>query len=74
MNKKEIEQIKFRHYRRSVFKRFDLWEKAVIRGREEDSEEVMNWFQEMLDFPDLITEDTTFVDYPTTPLLLNKYL
>ena len=28
---------------------FDKWEKAVIRGREEDSAEIMQWYQDLLD-------------------------
>lgn len=27
---------------------FDLWEKAVLRGREEDSPEVMTWYANIL--------------------------
>lgn len=64
----------FRRDRKLLFKAFDLWEKAVIRGREEDSQEVMDWYQEMLDFTGLITEDTTFEDYPAVPEILKKYL
>lgn len=28
---------------------FDKWEKAVLRGREADSEAVMSWYQQLLD-------------------------
>lgn len=28
---------------------FDKWEKAVLRGREEDSSIIMNWYQDLLD-------------------------
>lgn len=28
---------------------FDKWEKAVLRGREEDSAEIMQWYQDLLD-------------------------
>lgn len=38
-----------RMQRESLLLAFDKWEKAVLRGREEDSEEVMQWYQNLLD-------------------------
>ena len=64
----------FRSYRRQMFRAFDIWEKAVLRGREEDSAEVMNWYQAMLDFPEQITETTTYQDYPKLPERIKHYL
>ena len=64
----------FRTYRRTIFQAFDLWEKAVLRGREEDSEDIMNWYQAMLDFPEQITEATTYQDYPKLPERIKHYL
>jgi hypothetical protein len=70
----ELKNDFFRTYRANHFRAFDLWEKAVIRGREQDSEEVMTWYQDMLDFPDQITENTTYENYPILPEVLKKYL
>ena len=38
-----------RKKRDTIFPAFDLWEKAVLRGREEDSPEIMQWYQDILD-------------------------
>lgn len=38
-----------RFEREALLVAFDKWEKAVIRGREEDSEEIMQWYQDLLD-------------------------
>ena len=71
----EAATIRFRHHRDYVFRNgFDIWEKAVLRGREEDSEDIMNWYQEMLDFTTLITKNTTRDDYPEIPDKIKKYL
>ena len=40
---------KLREKRNLLLGAFDLWEKAVLRGREEDSEEIMQWYQDILD-------------------------
>src|SRR5690554_655980 len=65
----------FRAYRSYAFRfGFDIWEKAVLRGREEDSEDIMNWYQDMLDFPELITKNTTKEDYPEVPQEIKYYL
>ena len=64
----------FRKLREQQFKAFDIWERAILRGRETDSIDVMNWYQAMLDFPDTITELTLYEDYPVLPVALKKYL
>lgn len=64
----------FRDSRKYYLQAFDIWEKNVLRGREQDSQEVLDWYQTMLDFPDSITEDTTFQDYPQIPEVLKNYL
>lgn len=38
-----------REKREPLLQAFDIWEKAVIRGREKDSETVMNWYRAILD-------------------------
>lgn len=38
-----------RNKRAPLLLAFDKWEKAVLRGREEDSAEVMQWYQDLLD-------------------------
>jgi len=70
----ELKQNAFRVYRRDCFKAFDLWEKAVLRGREQDSTVVATWYQAMLDFPQQITEETTYENYPNIPEVLKKFL
>ena len=59
MTKLEQKQLSFRKYRERQFRAFDLWEKAIVRGRETDNTNVMAWYQAMKDFPTLITENTT---------------
>lgn len=38
---------------------FDKWEKAVLRGRETDSVDIMNWYQSLLDL-----KDDAFIQIP----------
>lgn len=58
-----------------VFRRdFDIWEKNVLRGREEDNSVIMAWYILMLDFTNKITKDTTPDDYPKIPDKIKKYL
>ena len=38
-----------RQARRKLLTAFDVWEKAVIRGRETDSAVVMAWYKDLLD-------------------------
>lgn len=64
----------FRAYRNHMLKGFDVWEKNVLRGREQDDNEIMAWYYLMLDFPNQITKDTTFEDYPKIPDKIKKYL
>lgn len=71
---KHFTTMQFRHFRKELFQAFDIWEKNVLRGREQDSQEVLDWYQTMLDFPDSITENTTFQDYPQIPEVLKNYL
>lgn len=74
MTKLEIRLFAFRKYRERQFKAFDLWEKAVLRGRESDDTSIVSWYQAMKNFPTLITEATTVANYPTTPDAIKKYL
>ncbi len=37
-----------RERREVLLTAFDKWEKAVLRGREEDSEQIMAWFSQLL--------------------------
>jgi len=77
ITKEELLERRFVHFRtlrEQQFKAFDIWERAVIRGREEDSQEVMDWYQNMLDFTNEITEHTTYEDYPQLPNELKKYM
>lgn len=70
----ETNKRKFRNYRKTVFNAFDVWEKNVLRGREEDNQEIVNWYNEMLDFTNNITEATKIADYPTPPEVIKKYV
>lgn len=70
----EIRLQAFRQIREAQFKAFDIWEKAVIRGREQDSVDVMNWYELMKTYPDRITEKTLSSDYPQLPNELKKYM
>lgn len=45
----DIKNNELREKRGILLAAFDLWEKAVLRGREEDSEEIMQWYQDILD-------------------------
>lgn len=45
----EIKLNKLRTDRISILDAFDKWEKAVLRNREEDNSDIMNWFQNILD-------------------------
>ena len=41
--------IALRSRREQLLKAFDIWEKAVLRGREIDSTEIMKWYQDIKD-------------------------
>ena len=45
----EINNNELREKRKFLLKAFDIWEKAVLRGREQDSQTIMNWYQGLLD-------------------------
>ena len=55
-----------RNQRKPLLNAFDKWEKAVLRGREVDSEEIMNWYESILDL-----EESAFVNVPQR---INYYL
>lgn len=60
------EEIKqgLRWVRSHLLEAFDKWEKAVVRGREQDSEEVMTWYQNILDLnEDAINNIPMAVEY-----------
>lgn len=38
-----------RSKRKPLLEAFDKWEKAVLRGREQDIAEIMQWYQNLLD-------------------------
>ena len=60
------EEIKkrLRWIRSRLLEAFDKWEKAVLRGREQDSEEVMTWYQNILDLnEDAINNVPMAVEY-----------
>lgn len=45
----DIEATAMRQVRKNLLTAFDIWEKAVIRGRETDNRAVMQWYQDLLD-------------------------
>lgn len=55
----ELLEIK-RRERTALLWAFDKWEKAVLRGREQDEEAVMSWYSSLLDL-----EGSAFVNIPT---------
>lgn len=50
---------KLRARRVALLAAFDKWEKAVLRGREEDDIAIMQWYQDLLDL-----EETGFENVP----------
>ena len=46
-------KVDLREVRKPLLNAFDLWEKAVLRGREEDSEEIMKWYYDILDLDEV---------------------
>lgn len=54
-NEKVLERLRFK--RKPLLDAFDKWEKAVIRGREEDSTEVMQWYQDLLNLKESAFEN-----------------
>ena len=46
-----------RNERKPLLEAFDKWEKAVLRSREVDDEEVMAWYQNLLDLEEAAFEN-----------------
>ena len=46
-----------RKHRQPLLLAFDKWEKAVLRGREEDDESVMQWYRDLLDLKESAFEN-----------------
>lgn len=41
----------------ALLKAFDLWEKAVLRNREKDSEKIIQWYNDLLDLKEDVFEN-----------------
>lgn len=57
--KKELEEHRLntlRLRREPLLNAFDKWEKAVLRGREEDKEFIMDWYYDLLDLKEYAFE------------------
>lgn len=52
-----LEELRFK--REALLIAFDKWEKAVIRGREEDSAKIMSWYYDLLDL-----KESAFTNIP----------
>lgn len=50
---------RLRVQRAALLTAFDKWEKAVLRGREEDDESIMQWYRKLLDL-----EEEAFENVP----------
>lgn len=46
-NYNELDELRVK--RTVLLEAFDKWEKAVLRGREEDNETIMKWYTDILD-------------------------
>lgn len=57
LRQKNINNLRSR--REPLLLAFDKWEKAVIRGRENDDESVMSWYRSLLDL-----QEIAFADIP----------
>ncbi len=67
INKQQEEKLEqLRQQRKPLLEAFDKWEKAVLRGREEDNQEIMNWYQCLLD----LSEDA----FEKVPDVIEYYL
>lgn len=55
----EMKKARLRRKRKPLLEAFDKWEKAVLRFREEDSKEIMTWYQSILDL-----KEETFNNVP----------
>ena len=47
----------FRYERSKLLNAFDIWEKAVLRGREQDNPAIMLWYQNLLDLDEYALEN-----------------
>lgn len=47
-----------RSKRKTLLEAFDKWEKAVLRGRELESDTIMQWYQDILDLKESAFEET----------------
>jgi len=69
ITKEQYEQFKkeeMRYNRERFLGAFDIWEKAVIRGREQDDPQIMTWYQDLLDLDESAFENV--------PVRINYYL
>lgn len=48
---------KKRNKRKSLLEAFDKWEKAVLRGREEENDSIMLWYYDLLDLKESAFEN-----------------
>ena len=53
----EAEKDALRQMREPLLAAFDIWEKAVIRGREADNAVIMAWYRDLLDLKASAFED-----------------
>lgn len=53
----QLHKDELRNKRKPLLEAFDLWEKAVLRGRENDSQEVMDWYRSLLDLDEIAFEN-----------------
>lgn len=65
----------YKLYRKQALSAFDTWEKNVLMGREDSDEYISNtWYNEMLDFTNKITVNTTREDFPKIPDRIKYYM
>lgn len=57
-NEEKLNQLRAK--RKTLLEAFDLWEKAVLRGREEDDASIMVWYYDLL-----ALSDAAFLNIPT---------
>lgn len=73
---KKIEE--FRTFRRIQFQMFDIYksnvEYGIISETEDVKQDIINWYNHMLNFPTLITEETyEVIIFPETPEVILQY-
>jgi|GEM_PF-5602343 len=54
---KQFKEEEMRYNRERLLSAFDIWEKAVIRGREQDDPQIMDWYQDLLDLDESAFEN-----------------